>query len=242
MLVMVAGLAVSLRGVSGAQQAAAAGAKSAATAGKTTGAAGKSGKANDHVRRLEPSELAGAVPGLPAEFVEKLNARGCTIPQFDAGGVAGAGADGVANGAASGASDASDAAGSAAQPNNAIRGEFARRGQKDWAALCSNGTTSTIVIFWGKATACPASLARLDDAHYLKAGGGKRDRTLHYSRAIRALGEDGLDARPGLGELRPLKHQGIDDRFVGKSSAFFYCNEGKWRIFPAKDAAGGAAK
>ena len=38
--------------------------------------------------------------------------------------------------------------------------------------------------------------------------------------------------------LRPLKHQGIDDRFVGKSSAFFYCNEGKWRIFPAKDTSG----
>ena len=99
--------------------------------------------------------------------------------------------------------------------------------------LCSNGKTSTIVIFWGKATACPASLARLDDAHYLKPG---KDKKLHYSRSIRPLGESDLGDRAGIAGLRPLQHQGIDDRFIGKSSAFFYCNEGKWRIFPAKDS------
>jgi hypothetical protein len=164
------------------------------------------------IRRVQPAD----VKELPAEFVEKLNARGCTIPQFD-----------------SGESDE----GVAAETNNVIHGEFTRRGQEDWAVLCSNGRTSTIVIFWGAATACPASLARLDDAHYLKAGKGK---SLHYSRAIRALGEGGLDERAGLAGLRPLKHEGIDDRFVGKSSAFFYCDAGKWRIFPARDAAGAA--
>jgi hypothetical protein len=161
------------------------------------------------VGRLEPSE----VPDLPAEFVEKLNARGCTIPQFDPG-------DQMMKLMRSGAS-------------NIIHGEFARRGQEDWAVLCSNGKTSTIVIFWGKATACPASLARLDDAHYLKPG---KDKKLHYSRSIRPLGESDLGDRAGIASLRPLQHQGIDDRFIGKSSAFFYCNEGKWRIFPAKDS------
>jgi hypothetical protein len=164
------------------------------------------------IRRAQPA----GVKELPAEFVEKLSVRGCTIPQFDSG----EGAEGVG-----------------AEPNNVIHGEFTRRGQDDWAVLCSNGKTSTIVIFWGKATACPASLARLDDAHYLKAG---KDKKLHYSRSIRALGESGLDERAGLTGLRPLKHEGIDDRFVGKSSAFFFCDAGKWRIFPAKDAAGAA--
>jgi hypothetical protein len=164
------------------------------------------------IRRAQPA----GVKELPAEFVDKLTVRGCTIPQFDSG----EGAEGVG-----------------AKPNNVIHGEFTRRGQEDWAVLCSNGKTSTIVIFWGKATGCPASLARLDDAHYLKAG---KDRKLHYSRSIRALGESGLDERAGLAGLKPLKHEGIDDRFVGKSSAFFYCDAGKWRIFPAKDAAGTA--
>ncbi len=163
------------------------------------------------IRRVQPPDLKE----LPAEFTEKLNARGCTIPQFDFAG---------------------EAEGIAAETNNVIHGEFTRRGQQDWAVLCSNGRTSTIVIFWGKATACPASLARLDDAHYLKAG---KDKKLHYTRSIRALGESGLDHRAGVAGLRPMSHQGIDDRFVGKSSAFFYCVEGKWKIFPAKDSGEG---
>jgi hypothetical protein len=170
----------------------------------------------ENVKRLQPSEVAAQAPGLPPEFAEKLNTRGCTIPQFDDG-------------------TGSDAARST--PTNVIEGECAKKGQKDWAALCSNGKTSTIVIFWSKPTSCPASLARLDDAHYLKpAANAGKDKTMHYSRSIRALGETDLDDRPGLSALKPLKHQGIDDRFVGKSSAFFYCDAGKWRIFPAKDS------
>lgn len=160
------------------------------------------------IRRVRPAD----VKELPAEFVEKLNARGCMIPQFDSG---------------------EDAAGVGAEPNNVIHGEFTRHGQGDWAVLCSNGKTSTIVILWGAATGCPASLARLDDAHYLKA---RKDKKVHYSRSIRALGEAGLDERAGVAGLKPMSHEGIDDRFVGKSSAFFYCDAGKWRIFPAKDS------
>jgi hypothetical protein len=164
-------------------------------------------KASEKIRRILPEDI----PGLPPEFVEKLKERNCSVPQFE-----GVGA-------------------TPAEPNNVIHGEFAKAGQQDWAVLCSNGQTSTIVIFWGNVAPCPASLARLDDAHYLKPAGGK---TVHYSRAIRALGEDEIGERAGMKTLRPLKHQGIDDRFVGKSSAFFYCNEGKWRIFPARDPSG----
>jgi hypothetical protein len=160
------------------------------------------------IRKLPPADVAG----LPPEFVEKLNARGCGIPQFGEVGSAG------------------DTAG---EPTNVIHGEFARHGQEDWAVLCSKGGSSTIVIFWGKTTACPASLARLEDAHYLKRG---KDRKVRYSRAIRALGESDLGDRAGTAGLKPFAHQGIDDRFVGKSSAFFYCSEGKWKIFPAKDS------
>jgi hypothetical protein len=160
------------------------------------------------IRKLQPADVAG----LPPEFVDKLNARGCVIPQFGPVGRAG------------------DAAG---DPTNVIHGEFARHGQEDWAVLCSKGGSSTIVIFWGKTTACPASLARLEDAHYLKRG---KDKKVRYSRSIRALGKSDLGDRAGITELKSFSHQGIDDRFVGKSSAFFYCSEGKWKIFPAKDS------
>src|ERR1700733_8129844 len=164
---------------------------------------------DDGVRKLQPADVAG----LPPQFVAKLNARGCRIPQF---GVIGRGVD------------MGGASATTTEPTNVIHGEFARRGQEDWAALCSKGGSSTIVIFWGKTTGCPASLARLDDAHYLKRG---IDKKVRYSRSIRALGESDLDDRGGIAGLKPFSHQGIDDRFVGKSSAFFYCSEGKWKIF-----------
>jgi len=166
------------------------------------------------IRKLQPGDVAG----LPPEFVEKLNARGCSIPQF---GDVGRGGD-TGGGPAT-----------AGEPTNVIHGEFARKGQEDWAVLCSKGGSSTIVIFWEKTTACPASLARLDDVHYLKRG---KDKTVRYWRSIRALGENDLDDRAGIAGLKPMSHQGIDDRFVGKSSALFYCSEGKWKIFPAKDS------
>jgi hypothetical protein len=178
----------------------------------------KSGKPavqrDNAIRKLQPAD----VEGLPPEFVEKLNKRSCMIPQFGATGHAG---------------DIAGAGDTAGSPTNVIHGEFARRGQEDWAVLCSKGGSSTIVIFWGKTTACPASLARLEDAHYLKRG---KDKKMRYSRSIRALGENDLGDRAGIAGLKPLSHQGIDDRFVGKSSAFFYCSEGKWKIFPARDS------
>jgi hypothetical protein len=171
------------------------------------------------IRKLQPAHVAE----LPPAFVEKLNARGCAIPQF--------GAIGRASGT-EGAGDTGSPA-QAGEPTNVIHGEFARHGQEDWAVLCSKGGSSTIVIFWGKTTACPASLARLEDAHYLKRG---KDKKVRYSRSIRALGETDLGDRAGISGLKSFSHQGIDDRFVGKSSAFFYCSEGKWKIFPAKDS------
>jgi len=175
-----------------------------------------SAQKDNGIRKLQPADVAG----LPPEFVEKLNARGCAIPQFGAIGHAG---------------DTSGGGDTTGDPTNVIQGEFARHGQKDWAVLCSKGGSSTIVIFWGKTTACPASLARLEDAHYLKRG---KDKKVRYSRSIRALGESDLGDRAGIAGLKPFSHQGIDDRFVGKSSAFFYCSEGKWKIFPAKDSSG----
>jgi hypothetical protein len=174
------------------------------------------------IRKLQPADVAG----LPPEFVEKLNARGCAIPQFGEVGRAG-------EAAGEPAQDTAGKSGTADRTTNVIHGEFARHGQEDWAVLCSKGGSSTIVIFWGKATACPASLARLEDAHYLKRG---KDKKVRYSRSIQALGKSELGDRAGIAGLKSFSHEGIDDRFVGKSSAFFYCSEGKWKIFPAKDS------
>ncbi len=118
-------------------------ARQTATAGaKKSSVQKSSAKAENAIQRLKPEE----VPGLPAEFVEKLHARGCGIPQFSGGGSAGNGASNAANVGA----DAGAGAGSGVLPSNVIHGEFARHGQEDWAVLCSNGRSSTIMIYWGK--------------------------------------------------------------------------------------------
>src|ERR1700693_3713370 len=76
------------------------------------------------IRKLQPGDVAG----LPPEFVDKLNARGCSIPQF---GEIGPGGD------TEGESATAGEPASAGKPTNVIHGEFARRGQEDWAVLCS---------------------------------------------------------------------------------------------------------
>jgi hypothetical protein len=187
-------------------------------------------KKDTAIRKLQPADVAE----LPTAFVEKLNARGCGIPQFgEVGRAASSSAHRAGDAAGGGANGTAGEPATAGGTTNVIHGEFARHGQEDWAVLCSKGGSSTIVIFWGKTTACPASLARLEDAHYLKRGADKK---MRYSRSIRALGKSELGDRAGIGGLKDFSHQGIDDRFVGKSSAFFYCSEGKWKIFPAKDS------
>jgi hypothetical protein len=178
-----------------------------------TGKATRSPSPKQNVKRLQPSELAEQIPGLPHEFVEKLNTRGCTIPQFD-----------YAGNTSPASADATD------QPTNVIEGEFAKKGQKDWAVLCSNGKTSTIVIFWAKPTSCPSQLARLDDPHFMQLGADKK---MHYSRSVYAS-DPARDASLHRGP-KQMTHQGIHDAFVGKSSSLFYCNEGKWRIYPGAD-------
>lgn len=163
----------------------------------------------ENVKRLQPSEVAAQVPDLPPEFVEKLNTRGCTIPQFED-------------------NPSADAAPSA--PNNVIEGEFAKKGQKDWAVLCSNGKTSTVIIYFSKPVSCASQLARLDDPHFMQLGADKK---MHYSRALYAS-DPVRDASLHRGP-KQMTHQGIHDAYVGKASSLFYCNEGKWRIYPGAD-------
>src|ERR671937_183045 len=61
-----------------------------------------------------------AFPQLPRNIVRYLQARGCTVPQTFV----------------------------SAEPHNVISGEFARRGQTDWAVLCSRGREPSIIVFW----------------------------------------------------------------------------------------------
>jgi hypothetical protein len=39
-------------------------------------------------------------------------------------------------------------------PHNIVIGEFARKGQQDWAAYCSRNATSKVLIIWGGSSTC----------------------------------------------------------------------------------------
>ncbi len=137
---------------------------------------------------------------LPGGVVRELQRRGCTIPQ-----------------------DAFTK-----KPANVIRGEFAKPGQTDWAALCSIHGASTILVFWNGSAKNPAAIAPMEDRNFLQ---GITATEIGYSRGIAAAGKDFI-----MGHYRayggptppPIDHQGIDDAFLEKASVTWYCYDGKW--------------
>src|SRR5439155_9650041 len=135
-----------------------------------------------------------AVRELPANLARELQHRGCTIPQEQY----------------------------SRKTNNVIRGEFEKRGQKDWAVLCSIKGVSTILVFWNGSEKNPAAIAPLEDRIYIQ--GFKKDQ-FSYSRGIRTVAKDFIlrhhDTYGGP-KLPPINHQGIDDMFVGKASVVWY--------------------
>ena len=141
-----------------------------------------------------------SVPGLPGNIVRELQRRGCTIPQTAY----------------------------AKKAENAIRGEFARPGQADWAVLCSVQGLSSILVFWSGSEKSPAEIAPMEDRIFLQ---GVTAGQIGYSRALGAAGRDFImrhyDAYGGP-KPPPIEHQGIDDAFVGKASVTWYFHGGKW--------------
>ena len=149
--------------------------------------------------RLSPT----AFPELPANLVQELQRRGCTIPQE---------------------------AFSKLKPNNVIKGEFARAGQTDWAVLCSVKGVSTILVFWNGSDENPASIVPAPDTNYLQGAGGHQQWA--YSRSITPMGVDQIFRYHDLEHLGiplpPIEHQGINDAFEGKAFLVWYYFDGQW--------------
>ena len=149
-----------------------------------------------------------AFPQLPKRIVKNLRARGCTIPQ----------------------------AGFKPKPNNVISGEFAKRGQTDWAVLCSRGGESSILVFWGGSVKSPAELAKApDDAYWL----GNDRAGFHYHRQLMMADREYILVHYreyGRGEfIPPINHDGIDDGFLEKGSEVHYYYPSKWLSLPGAD-------
>jgi hypothetical protein len=169
-------------------------------------------KINQRKKEVDLSRLErlspAAFPQLPKNLVRRLQARRCTIPQADL----------------------------EPKPNNVIPGQFIRKGQADWAVLCSRGGRSSILVFWGDSKKSPVALAKAsDDAYWL----GNAGEGFHYYRHLMTA-----DKKYILIHYReygreqpipPINHDGIDDGFLEKGSEVYYYYRGKWWTLPGAD-------
>ena len=150
---------------------------------------------------LQVTRLApSAFPELPANIRRELERRGCTVPQVSAD----------------------------KKPQNVIKGEFTRKGQTDWAVLCSVNQVSTILVFRNASSKNPSELARKPDVDQLQVTGGD---AVAYSRAISGVDRAYiLSHYQAYGGNKPptIDHQGINDAFVEKASGIHYFDAGKW--------------
>lgn len=109
---------------------------------------------------------------------------------------------------------------------NVISGEFAQKGQKDWAILCFINGHSYIRVFWGGPAQCASRIARREDisATEVEEWGG-------YDIAIGPVDKKFImEHYEAYGGVKPPKitHQGINYSILGKASVVYYCHIGQW--------------
>ena len=168
------------------------------------GLAGPRGAAQDGWAAADAAVVRlrpSAFARLPAGVVKALERRGCTIPQTY----------------------------TSREPHNVISGEFARRGQTDWAALCSRDGRSSILVFWRGSAESVSEVGKAPDRTFLQTvtEGGR----VAYSRAIEPVGKEYiLSHYQSYGGRKPprIDHQGINDAYVEKASTVLYYHRGRW--------------
>ena len=170
-------------------------------------------EAAKNVTGLSPMEFEG----VPAEVQRILSEEGCTIPQIPR-----------------------------IRTNkkySLISGEFAVKGQTDWAALCSRDGSSTIVVLWGGPVLCRSWLEKRPHLNSLQTGiTGHRDDKGEYTVGI--IFDRSIFTYPAtsrvlweMDEGLPAErtHDSIGDGIHGKAATAYYCHEGQWIEFGVAD-------
>lgn len=143
---------------------------------------------------------------LPPLVVADLEARHCTIPQTFA----------------------------EREPHNVVSGSFIKRGEVDWAILCSRKGVSTILVYPSGRVQSVHELATEPDSRYLQIIDGEG--TIGFSRMIgRASIDYVATRRPPSIPTTSIDKDGIDDIFVEKASVIWYLYRGKWTEFMGLD-------
>lgn len=121
------------------------------------------------------------------------------------------------------------------QPGNVISGEFLKKGQKDWAALCSVRLKSSILVLPAGSPQNAFKLAEEEDLNMLQ---GVGDGKIGYSRSIAPVSEAFIQEHYkayGGSIPPPIDHLGINDAFEEKGSAVLYFYKNKWLSLTGSD-------
>jgi hypothetical protein len=144
-------------------------------------------------------------PTLPPAARDVFNKISCAVPQMSATG----------------------------GPQNVIAGEFAAKGQRDWAALCSDGSTTVVRVAWGGPARCEDGVGARQDSESMTQVPPSMftyDRTIstatteHIGRAL-------VRFKTTLPE--PPAHDAIEDT-NRKAPALYYCRGGRWLTVPGR--------
>jgi len=110
--------------------------------------------------------------------------------------------------------------------NAALRGEFAKRGQTDWAVLVDKDRMKTILVFWDGSELNHAELGNTFDGDGVNLA-MRKIRSVRPKYIIR-----NYHAEPGAA-LPRIEHDGIEDLFP--SPVVHYYNQGRWLELVKRD-------
>jgi len=147
-------------------------------------------------------------PELPVDVAQDLTHRGCRIPQVE----------------------------DVSERHNVVQGQFERHGQHDWAVLCLQGSTSTILVYWNGSAMSPAQLAPRDETIAPSKRGYYRILHVVDGKFIRdhyLSGRGGVPSPPKPPSV--IDHDGIDDGIYEKGSGVHYLYNGKWLELAGSD-------
>lgn len=141
-------------------------------------------------------------PGLPAELVGMLNRRGCLIPQTY----------------------------EAHHPENVVHASLERPGSSDWAVLCSERGTVSLLVYFSSAPAGLFVLAAAPETERLQAHdpGG----VLGFNWGIDpASPEQVRQAQAGL-EFRPalIDHDALADSVIERRTVYHFYSKNVWTM------------
>jgi hypothetical protein len=115
-------------------------------------------------------------------------------------------------------------------PGNVVSAELAARGQRDWAALCSNGTLTEMRIVWGGPERCEDRLAAMQDSDSISV---PAPGVVVYTRTLTVASPEEITKyavrlRAALPE-DPIAHDGLRDG-SDAGPVMRYCRAGHWQI------------